>query len=88
MAKSYDYEAAQAGLQQLKTAMDSVRTQANTFIGTIQSAADENSAKNIKTLVESFETSLNAVLTTFEEEIVAKSEEAVATIGAIVEANG
>jgi len=88
MAKSYDYEAAQAGLQQLKTALDGVQTQANTFINTIQGAADENSAKNIKTLVESFESSLKTVVTFFEEELVAKASEAVSTIGAIVEANG
>lgn len=88
MAKSYDYEAAQAGLQQLKTALDGVQTQSNTFVNTIQGAADENSAKNIKTLIESFESALKTVMTFFEEELVAKASEAVDTIGAIVEANG
>jgi len=55
---------------------------------TVQGAADENSAKNIKDLVESFETTLKTVTSTFENELVAKAEEAVATIGSIVEANG
>ena len=88
MAKSYDYEAASAGLAQLKSALDSVQTQANTYVSTIQGAADENSAKAIKTLVDTFQDSLKAVVTFFEQELVAKADEAVATIGAIVEANG
>jgi len=88
MAKSYDYEAAQAGLQQLKASLESVQVQANTFVSTIQGAADENSAKNIKTLIESFENSLKVVMDLFENEVVSKAGEAVATIGAIVEANG
>lgn len=88
MTKSYDFEAAQAGLQQLKTCLESVQTQANTFISTIQNAADENSAKNIKTLVESFEISLKTLMDVMENEVVAKADEAVATIAAIVDANG
>jgi len=88
MAKSYDFEAAQSGLQQLKVCLESILVQANTFISTVQGAADENSAKNIKDLVESFETTLKTVTSTFENELVAKAEEAVATIGSIVEANG
>ena len=86
--KNYDVDAALQGLQQLKSCLEGVQVQANTFIQTIQGAADENTARNIKTLVETFEDKLKAVVDFFENELVSKSEQAVNTIVSIVEANG